>query len=89
MHVELKGRTALVTGSAKGLGKRTAMQLAEQGCNVIINYVSSEQEAHEVKTSIETLGVKAIAVQADMTTFEGVHALADAAESWSGGIDIL
>ncbi|WP_168123748.1 SDR family oxidoreductase [Paenibacillus sp. HB172176] len=85
----MKGRTALVTGSAKGLGKRTALQLAEQGCDVIINYVSSEQEAHEVKARIEEFGVKALAVQADMTTFEGAHALADAAESWSGGVDIL
>ncbi|MFD0590730.1 SDR family oxidoreductase [Paenibacillus sp. GCM10027627] len=87
--MELKGRTALVTGSAKGLGKRTAMQLAEQGCNLIINYLESEQEALEVKRSIEGLGLKAITVQADITTTEGAHRLADEAESWAGGVDIL
>jgi len=87
--VELRGRTALVTGSAKGLGKRTALQLAEQGCNLIINYMESEQEAHEVKRSIEQLGVKAITVQADIATTDGAHKLADEAERWAGGVDIL
>jgi 3-oxoacyl-[acyl-carrier protein] reductase len=89
MLVELKGKTALVTGSAKGLGKRTALQLAEQGCNLIINYLESEQEAREVKATIEKLGVKAITVQADIATTAGAHKLADAAEAWAGGVDIL
>jgi 3-oxoacyl-[acyl-carrier protein] reductase len=87
--VEHKGRTALVTGSAKGLGKRTALQLAEQGCNIVINYYESEIEAHQVKHQIEQLGVKAITVQADIATTEGVEKLADEAERWAGGIDIL
>lgn len=87
--MELTGKTALVTGSAKGLGKRTALQLAEQGCNLIINYLESEQEAHQVKETIEQMGVKAITVQADITTTEGANKLADAAEGWAGGVDIL
>lgn len=85
----LKGKTALVTGSAKGLGKRTALQLAEQGCNVIINYYESELEARQVKAQIEQLGVKAITVQADIATTEGAAKLADEAERWAGGVDIL
>jgi 3-oxoacyl-[acyl-carrier protein] reductase len=87
--VGLKGKTALVTGSAKGLGKRTALQLAEQGCNVVINYYESELEARQVKAQIEQLGVKAITVQADIATTEGAAKLADAAELWAGGVDIL
>jgi 3-oxoacyl-[acyl-carrier protein] reductase len=87
--VGLKGKTALVTGSAKGLGKRTALQLAEQGCNVVINYYESELEARQVKAQIEQLGVKAIIVQADIATTEGAAKLADAAEQWAGGVDIL
>lgn len=87
--MEHKGRTALVTGSAKGLGKRTALQLAEQGCNIVINYYESEFEAQQVKHQIEQLGVKAITVQADIATTEGVEKLADEAERWAGGIDIL
>jgi len=87
--VGLKGKTALVTGSAKGLGKRTALQLAEQGCNVVINYYESELEAQQVKAQIEQLGVKAITVQADIATTEGVERLADEAERSFGGVDIL
>jgi 3-oxoacyl-[acyl-carrier protein] reductase len=87
--VELKGRTALVTGSAKGLGKRTAIQLAEQGCNVVLNYYESELEAEQVKRQIEQLGVRAITVQADISSAEGVEKLAREAERWAGGVDIL
>lgn len=87
--MELKGKTALVTGSAKGLGKRTALQLAENGCNLIINYQESELEAEQVKRQIESLGCRAIAVQADITTTAGVDKLAETAESWAGGVDIL
>lgn len=87
--MELKGKTALVTGSAKGLGKRTALQLAEQGCNLIINYLESELEAHQVKETIERMGAKAITVQADIATTDGANKLADEAERWAGGVDIL
>lgn len=87
--MELRGRTALVTGSAKGLGKRTALQLAEQGCNIVLNYCESELEALEVMGTIERLGVKATAVQADISSPEGVDKLASEAERWAGGIDIL
>lgn len=87
--MELKGKTALVTGSAKGLGKRTALQLASQGCNLIINYLESEQEAREVQETINGMGVKAITVQADIATTQGAHKLADKAEAWAGGVDIL
>lgn len=87
--MELRGKTALVTGSAKGLGKRTALQLAEQGCNLIINYLESEQEALQVKETIQRMGSKAITVQADITTTEGANKLADEAERWAGGVDIL
>ncbi len=87
--MELKGRTALVTGSAKGLGKKTAIQLAEQGCNIIVNYYESELEAQQVKQHIEQFGVKAITVQADIATTAGVDKLAAEAERFSGGVDIL
>ncbi len=87
--MELKGKTALVTGSAKGLGKRTALQLAEQGCRLIINYRESGPEAELVKRQIEQLGGEAITVQADITETAGVEKLAEVAESWSGGVDIL
>lgn len=87
--MELQGKTALVTGSASGLGKRTALMLAEQGASLVINYNTSEREALGLKHELERLGVRAVVVQADISTAEGAEKLADAALDWSGGIDIL
>jgi len=85
----LKGRTALVTGSAKGLGKRAALELAAQGCNIVLNYYESAEAAEQVKAQIEALGVQALTVQADIATPEGVERLAREAERFAGVIDIL
>ncbi len=87
--MELKGRTALITGSAKGLGKRTALQLARMGCGIVVNYVHSEADALRLKDEIEALGVPAAAIQADISIPEQVDRLADEAEGMFGGIDIL
>ncbi len=87
--MELKGRTALITGSAKGLGKRTALQLARMGCGIVVNYVHSEADALQLKDEIEALGVSAAAIQADISIPEQVDRLADEAEGKFGGIDIL
>jgi len=89
MSVTLVGKKALITGSAKGLGKRTALELAAQGCDIMINYLESEREAYEVKGLIENLGANATLVKADITTKEGVDQLGRAVELWGGGVDIL
>lgn len=52
----MKGKVALITGSAKGLGRRTALTLAEQGCHIALNYVHSEAEAFDLRRQIEGLG---------------------------------
>jgi 3-oxoacyl-[acyl-carrier protein] reductase len=87
--VDLKGKTALITGSAKGLGKSTALKLARLGCSIAINYMNSEAEARELQAEIECLGVEAAALQADISDPEQVERLADEAEARFGGIDIL
>ncbi|WP_397376127.1 SDR family oxidoreductase [Paenibacillus sp. sptzw28] len=89
--MELTGRTALITGSAKGLGKMTALTLARMGCDIVLNYVSSEQEAKRLAEDIELLGVKATAIRADIAESSDVERLASEALSWSpnGGVDIL
>ncbi|MBW7474415.1 SDR family oxidoreductase [Paenibacillus oenotherae] len=89
--MKLQGRTALITGSAKGLGKMTALALAQMGCDIVLNYVSSEQEAAGLAKDIERLGVRATAVRADISERSDVERLALEASRWSatGGIDIL
>lgn len=85
----LHGKIALVTGSAKGLGKRTALALAELGCDVAINYVNSEKEACELAERIQAKGVRAIAVQADIASREdNVRMIETIAQTW-GDVDIL
>jgi 3-oxoacyl-[acyl-carrier protein] reductase len=82
-------RTALVTGSAKGLGKATAIELAKQGCNVIVNYVNSEKEAALLCERLNALGVDSMAVPADMSRREELIRMVEEAEKRFGGIDIL
>ncbi len=82
-------KTALITGSAKGLGKVTALTLAQQGCNVVINYVHSREEALDLVDEINTHGGHAIAVNADITDREQIQYLVDEAERSFNGIDIL
>lgn len=85
----MQGKVALITGSAKGLGKRTALTLAEQGCNIALNYVHSESDALLLRSSIEAKGVKCIAVQADISRNGDIAGLADEVRSQLGTIDIL
>ena len=63
------GKTAIVTGSSRGVGRATALRLAEGGANVVVNYLKSEEEALEVARLCQDRGVEAIAVQADVSEF--------------------
>jgi 3-oxoacyl-[acyl-carrier protein] reductase len=82
-------KTALITGSAKGLGKMTALILAEQGCNIVINYVHSKREALELVEQIKRLGVKSIAVQGDISIREDIVRIVEEVCTGLGSIDIL
>ena len=63
---DMKGRAAIVTGSATGVGAATALMLADIGCNVTVNYTKSRDEAEDVASQIRAKGVEAICVQADV-----------------------
>lgn len=87
--MKLSGRTALITGSAKGLGKRTALELAALGCEVAINYRSSREEALQLVREIEALGTRAVAIQANIGQAEEADRLVSAVEDQLGKVDIL
>ena len=85
----LAGKTALVTGSSRGIGADTVKYFAAAGANVVINYRAKAPRAEKLVAEIETSGGHAIAVGADLTDADSVAALMDAVRERFGGIDIL
>lgn len=83
--------TVLITGSSRGIGRATALEFGSRGANVIVNYRSNEDAAGEVVDEIKSSHPEAAAtaVQADLSTVEGVDALFDAAEDEYGNLDVF
>lgn len=82
-------KVAIVTGASRGVGRATALRLAEGGANVVVNYLSNAGEAAETVRMCEEKGVRAIATQADVSEFAGAQAVAKAALDEFGRIDLL
>lgn len=86
---ELEGRVAIVTGSARNIGRSIALELAKAGAALVINSRSSPDECAAVVEDIKALGGRAISVLADVTQESDVARLIDAAHEEFGRIDIL
>ncbi|MBM4269958.1 MAG: SDR family oxidoreductase [Deltaproteobacteria bacterium] len=82
-------RSAVVTGAATGVGRATALALAERGCAVAVNYSKSRDAAEAVAAEARAKGVKAIAIQADVASDADCRRLVDTAVAELGGLDIL
>lgn len=85
----LQGMSAIVTGSGRGIGAATAIELAARGASVVVNYLHNAEAAEGVRHQIEAAGGRATVVRADAATEEGARSLADAAMTNYGGIHIL
>ena len=88
-QLPLTGKVALVTGSSQGIGRATAQRLAQAGADIIINYRSNANAAAETRASIEGLGRRCIAVQADVSQEEEVTRLFAEASQALGPVAIL
>ncbi|EMA54052.1 SDR family NAD(P)-dependent oxidoreductase [Halococcus thailandensis] len=86
---DLSGRTALVTGSAKGVGRELLLSLADCGASVAVHYNTSDEEAQSVAEQAAELGVEVTIVQGDVTDPVAVDELFDAVEDELGDVDIL
>jgi 3-oxoacyl-[acyl-carrier protein] reductase len=87
--MKLKGRTALVTGGSRGIGRAIALALAEEGADVAVNYVSSEGAARDVAENIQKTGRRAILAQADVADYPDTFRMAQEILREFGRLDIL
>ena len=86
---DLTGRIALVTGSSRGIGKATALALAQNGADIAVNYISQKDAANATVEKITGLGRKAIAVQADVSVGSEVDQMVRDIRSELGEIEVL
>ena len=87
--IDLSGKRALVTGGSRGIGAAIALALAENGADVAFTYQSSAEKAAAVAASIEAVGRRAAAIQADSADPEAIERAVGAAVAALGGLDIL
>ena len=85
----LSGQTALVTGASSGIGRQIAIALGAYGANVVVNYASGEEKARDLVSSLSRKRVRAIAVQADVSSEEQVESMYGTLLAEFGTLDIL
>ena len=86
---QFTGRSAIVTGGTRGIGKAIVLELARRGANVAFNYSKSADEAEKLKAEVEKLGVKAIAAQCDVASTEAAAAFVGQVKEAFGTVDYL
>jgi pteridine reductase len=89
MNGKLNGKVALVTGAGKRLGRAVALRLADEGADVAVHYGTSAKEAAEVVGKIEEMGQRAVAIQADLRSADGIRKLFLDAGNELGRLDLL
>ncbi|BAQ15204.1 3-ketoacyl-ACP reductase [Clostridium botulinum B2 128] len=85
----LEGRTAIVTGASRGIGRAIAKKLASMGANLVLNYRSRAKEIDTLLEEIEEFGIETLVIQGDVSSFEDSKKIADEAKNKFGTIDIL
>ncbi len=87
--MEIAGKAAIVTGSAVGVGRATALALARRGARVVINYSRSEEEARQTLADVESLGAEALLVRADVSSDDQVRAMVRQTLDRFSSVDVL
>lgn len=87
--MKLEGKKAIVTGGSRGIGKAIALMYAKEGADVLVNYHSNDAAAKETCAEIEALGRKAVAVAADVASYESAQSMVEECVKQLGGVDIV
>jgi 3-oxoacyl-[acyl-carrier protein] reductase len=87
--VKIEGKAAIVTGSAVGVGRATALELARRGANVVVNYSRSEAEARRTAADVEALGAQVLLARADVSRDDEVREMVRHALDRFGSVDVL
>lgn len=85
----LQGKTAIITGASRGIGKGIAIEFAKQGANIAFTYLSSDQKAKELESELSAFGISAKGFKSDASVFESSQVLADDVMKEFGSIDVL
>ncbi|MBI1876841.1 MAG: SDR family oxidoreductase [Chloroflexi bacterium] len=85
----LTHKTALITGSSRGIGRAIALELARLGADVVVHYVRKKQAAEEVVAAVEKLGCRAMAVKANLAEASQIEAMLDEVRAKAGRCDIF
>ena len=89
MDLGLEGKNAIVTGGSLGIGSAIALTLAQEGCNVALNYRRHDTEAKEIVAEIEKMGRKGLAVKADVSSYADAENMVQTVVKEWGSLDIL
>ena len=89
MEKLLEGKTALVTGASKGIGRGIAIKLAQHGANVAFTYLSSVEKGHSLEKELQSFGIKAKGYQSDASDFKAAEELINSIVTDFGRLDIV
>src|SRR6516225_5485474 len=85
----LHGKTAIVTGGNSGIGKSVVLAMADQGANIVIDFIANEQATEDLEKQVATLGDKSIGVEADVSKVADLQRLIDSAVKAFGRVDVM
>ncbi len=87
--IDLTGKVALITGGSRGIGRASALRLAQAGCDIVLNYVMNRKAAQDVAEAVADLGRQVLVVKADVSEEEDVRSMIAAVKERFGRLDIV
>ena len=87
--MNLSGKTALITGASRGIGRAIALLYAKHGCNIAFTYINEQNEAQQLLKELQSHHVQALCIQSDASLFDAAHAVVQQVVETFGRLDIL